>query len=138
MRNAATRLPTPTEGREAARPSTMCDTSPDYSNDEFRALIAARKHFGEEDLDQFVHWRIACSWGEVYVTISNSPGPGAEPRMFDLVGPEMPLQGEPGGPATAGRCLPVHWTAAAGLAKGSGQVVGESLSKCLPASCVAP
>jgi len=82
----------------------MCHTSPDYSNDEFRALIAARKHFAEEDLDQFVHWRIACSWGEVYVTISNSPGPGAEPRMFDLVGPEMPLQGEPGGPAAAGRC----------------------------------
>lgn len=65
----------------------MCHTSPDYSNDELRALIAARKHCAEEDLDQIVHWRIACSWGEVYVTIGNSPGPVAEPRMFDLVGP---------------------------------------------------
>jgi hypothetical protein len=34
--------------------------------------------------------------------------------------------------STAHRCLPVDSTAARSLGQGAGQVVGESLSKCLP------
>ena len=78
-------------------------------------------------------WRTSCCASSITCTWARWTAKGRSARGT--------REGEPlsaRGPATAGRCLPVHWTAAAGLAKGSGQVVGESLSKCLPASCVAP
>lgn len=41
----------------------MGSASPTYSNDEFRALIAALKHFADVELDQFNHWRLQSQWG---------------------------------------------------------------------------
>ncbi len=86
-------------------------TNLDYGNDEFRALISAVKRYAEMDLDQWAAWRLATEHGEVFVTISRSPGPGRTPDMFDAVAPDMPLRED----------------VQAGLGRVSGQVLPEHL-----------
>ena len=69
-------------------------TNPDYSNQDFRALLTALQRYAEMDLDQWAAWQLPTKFGAIFVTISRSPGPDKTPEMFDPVAPDMPLRGD--------------------------------------------
>ena len=68
--------------------------NPDYSNEDFRSLLAALQRYAEMGLDQWAAWQLPTRFGEVFVTISRSPRPGETAGMFDPVAPDMPLHGD--------------------------------------------
>lgn len=65
-----------------------------YSNDDLRQLLAALVAFADQEMDQFALWRLGTKYGDVFVTISRHPEPGATADAYDVLHPNMPLRGD--------------------------------------------
>jgi hypothetical protein len=55
------------------------------TDDELHLMASLLRRFSASDLDQWENWRFTSPYGEVYVSMSRAPAPGATPIAYDNI-----------------------------------------------------